>query len=262
MRRLCTGILTAVFFAALTVSGIQLCRLRAELEQEQTAFAELIPAEAAPSPSELSAVSAPAAGEPSETPAPENEERFRDLMERNGDFAAWLTVDGTRIDYPVMLTPAEPDYYLTHDFDGSDSHSGTPYIGKGCDTASDNIIIYGHNMKNGTMFADLLRYQDADFFTAHPTLRFDTPERSGEYEIIAVFREKLHYQDEQNVFRYYDYAGMLTEERFYAYADRIRELSLYDTGRSAVFGRQLITLSTCAYHTENGRFVVVAQKSG
>ena len=251
-----------MFFAALAVSVLQLCRLRAELAREQTAFAELIPSEAAPSPSELPAVSAPAVEEFPGTPAPENAERFRDLIERNGDFAAWLTVDGTRIDYPVMLTPAEPDYYLTHDFDGGESHSGTPYIGKGCDTTSDNIIIYGHNMKNGTMFADLLRYQDPDFFAAHPTLRFDTPERSGEYEIIAVFREKIHYQDEQNVFRYYDYAGTLTEEQFDTYVGQIRALSLYDTGRDAVYGRQLVTLSTCAYHTENGRFVVVAQRCG
>lgn len=261
MKRSGIALVAAALFAMLVLSAARLCSLRIALAREQTAFQELAPA----------AVTADVISVPTQAPqlpppapplpTPENEERFRTLIERNGDFAAWLTVEGTEIDYPVMLTPEEPDYYLTHDFDGNESRSGTPYIGKNCDTESENVMIYGHNMKNGTMFADLLRYQDAAFFAAHPTIRFDTVEHSGEYEIIAVFREKVHYQDEQNVFRYYDYAGALTEEQFNAYTDQIRAISLYDTGCTAVYGRQLITLSTCAYHAVNGRFVVVAVKS-
>ena len=242
----------------LLLSLAQLVHLRRELAGAQRAFELLaagIPAaacsdarnpEAATEPTEPPHALPPEEAAPE--PSPENRERFAGLLGQNGDFAGWLTVDGTRIDYPVMLS-SEPDYYLTHGFAGEESPTGTPFIGENCDTKSDNIIIYAHNMKNGTMFADLLRYQDAAFFAAHPTVRFDTVEHSGEYEIIAVFREKVHYRDEQGVFRYYDYAGALTEEQFATYIGQIRALSLYDTERDAVYGRQLITLSTCAYHT-------------
>lgn len=194
------------------------------------------------------------------TAAPVNAQRFAALLKRNPDFAGWLKIDGTQIDYPVMYAPKDTDFYLHHDFDKNESSSGVPYIGKDCGPDSDNIILYAHNMKNGTMFAGLLKYADEGYFRNHPEISFDTPEGDGIYDIIAVFREQVHYRDETNVFRYYNYCGKLTEVQFREYIDQIRAHSLYDTGKTAQYGQQLLTLSTCSYHTENGRFVVVAAK--
>ena len=194
------------------------------------------------------------------TAAPVNAQRFAALLKRNPDFAGWLKIDGTQIDYPVMYAPKDADFYLHHDFDKNESSSGVPYIGKDCGPESDNIILYAHNMKNGTMFAGLLKYADEGYFRNHPVVSFDTPEGDGIYDIIAVFREQVHYRDETNVFRYYNYCGKLTEAQFREYMDQIKAHSLYDTGKTAQYGQQLLTLSTCSYHTENGRFVVVAAK--
>ena len=189
-----------------------------------------------------------------------NEDRFRPLIEANSDFAGWIRIDGTVIDYPVMWTPEDPDYYLKRDFGKNESKSGTPYIGKNCSIKSNNMIIYAHNMKNGTMFSDLLKYNDEEFFKSHRTISFDTPDESGIYEIIAVFKDRVHYKDETGVFRYYECVGNLTEDEYREYVDEIKNRSLYETGITAEYGQQLITLSTCSYHTENGRFVVVAVK--
>lgn len=188
----------------------------------------------------------------------QNTARFSVFTERNADFCGWIRIDGTGIDYPVMYSAEEPDFYLSRDFDKNRSKSGVPYLGKDCCLPCDNAIIYAHNMKNGTMFAGLLDYAEEDWFRRHPEIRFDTVRENGTYEVIAVFREKVHYRDETDVFRYYNYCGKLTEAEFQEYTAKIRELSLYDTGKTAEYGQQLITLSTCSYHTENGRFVVVA----
>lgn len=259
-------LLSVVLICMLALSAAGLIFLRSEQSREQAAFTSLAAQISSPGemPHEPFNIS-----EPQEVPVPhelsapaltvfENEERFAALIAANSDFAAWLRIDGTAIDYPVMYSPEDPDFYLHHDFAKQESLSGTIYIGNGSSLDSDNMILYGHNMKNGTMFSDLLRYTDADFCREHRTIEFDTVEESAEYEVLAVFREKVHRQDEVDVFRYYNYSGMLTEPEYDAYLQKIKELSLYDFGCSAVYGEKLVTLSTCAYHTENGRFVVVA----
>ena len=236
-----------LFAALLLYSG---CRYRA-LRAGQEAVRELAAISAAsPAPEQT----------PDTVPMPEDAGRFAPLLERNADFAGWLHIDDTMIDYPVMQSPDRPDYYLHRDFDGQPSEAGTPYLSAACDLHSDNLLIYGHNMRDGTMFSDLLRYGDEAYYRAHPTLRFDTPEASGSYAVLAVFRERVHTRQETGVFRYYSYAGLLTEETFDDYLAGIRAAALYDTGCTAVWGDQLLTLSTCAYHVPNGRFVLVAVK--
>lgn len=209
----------------------------------------------------------PAAEQQSPAPASPDAEledsrsaRLNALHDQNADLCGWLSIADTNINYPVMLTPDDPEYYLRRDFEKNDSISGVPFLGAGCDLNSNNMIVYGHNMKNGTMFADLLNFQDEEYLDTHPVISFDTLAGPGEYEIIGAFRDKVHYQNEQNVFRYYEYGGELTEERFGEYIAKIKELSLFDTGITAEYGDQLLTLSTCSYHTKNGRFVVVAKK--
>ena len=182
------------------------------------------------------------------------------LHDRNSDFCGWLSIEGTNINYPVMLTPEEPEYYLRRDFDKNDSNSGTPFIGEGCNLSSDNIIIYGHNMKNGTMFSDLTRYSEKGYMELHSVISFDSLDGSADYEVIAAFQDRVHYQDEKEVFRYYEYGGSLSEEQFMNYVESIENLSFYDTETSVSYGDQLLTLSTCSYHTRDGRFVVVAKR--
>jgi sortase B len=185
--------------------------------------------------------------------------QYRALYEQNTDMAGWIRVDGTGIDYPVMYTA--DDFYLSHGFDKAESRSGVPFIDKRCAIVpfGTNTIIYGHHMKNGTMFAGLERYEDEDFFEKHPTVRFYTLYEQREYEIIAVFKSQI-YRKSDTVFKHYNFLNAEDAAAYDEYIANIKALSLYDTGVTAAYRDELITLATCAYHTENGQFVVVAKR--
>ena len=181
------------------------------------------------------------------------------LKEKNPDFAGWLRIPGTKVDYPVMHTPDDMQYYIRRDFYGKSSVSGTPFIGDFCDTDSGSMIIYAHNMKNGTMFGELDEYESEAYRNRHSVLEFDTPDENRRYEIFAAFRTKLVYENQEG-FRYYEYVGDMTEDKFDEFMGLLRQYSFYDTGSWPEFGDQLIILSTCSYYTEDGRFVVVARR--
>ena len=120
-------------------------------------------------------------------------------------------------------------------------------------------MIYGHHMNNGSMFADLEKFKDEDFWREHKTIAFNTLTEKNEYEILAVFKTVV-YTDSPEAFKYYRFTDAQSPEEFDAYIDKCKELSLYDTGVSAEYGDKLITLSTCEYSRTNGRIVVVAKK--
>lgn len=181
------------------------------------------------------------------------------LKEKNPDFAGWLRIPDTKIDYPVMHTPDDMQYYIRRDFYGESSVSGTPFIGDFCSIDSGSMIIYAHNMKNGTMFGELDEYESEDYRNKHSVLEFYTPDESRQYEIFAAFRTELVYENQEG-FRYYEYVGDMTEERFDEFMNQLRQHSFYDTESWPEYGDQLIILSTCSYYTENGRFVVVARR--
>lgn len=188
---------------------------------------------------------------------------YADLYLINSDIIGWVTVEDTNIDYPVMQTKSDPEYYLYRAFDKSDSSSGTPFM----DAASDifiptsNFLIYGHHMKNGTMFHDLLEYADKEFYEKHKTFKFDTIYKGGQgtYEVIAAGYTQIYPTDSKE-FKYYQYAGMTSQSDFNEYVKGVKAISEYDTGVIAEYGDQLVTLSTCAYHTDNGRFIVVGRR--
>ena len=101
-------------------------------------------------------------------------EKYTALFAQNNDFIGWIRIDGTNVNYPVMQTPNKPDFYLKRSFDKSYSDYGVPYIDEACMTGiSNNLVIYGHHMNDGSMFADLCKYADADFCKEHPTIAFD-----------------------------------------------------------------------------------------
>lgn len=183
-------------------------------------------------------------------------EKYGALFEQNQDFIGWISIDGTNINYPVMQTPDNPDYYLKHSFEKIWSDYGVPYIDEACIMGiSNNVVIYGHHMNDGSMFAELCNYTDEDFWREHPTIHFDTLSSFGEYEIVAVFK----FNTNKETFKYNEWTTM-NEAEFSAYMEEVHAREIYDTGIDAEYGDQLLTLSTCESTYKNGRFVVVAKK--
>ncbi|WP_147349442.1 MULTISPECIES: class B sortase [Anaerotruncus] len=186
--------------------------------------------------------------------------QYAKLHEQNPDMAGWIKIEGTNLSYPVMYTPDDVEYYLRKDFYKNDSIAGTPFIGYDCtlDPRSDNLLLYGHNMKSGdTMFTPLLSYQEQSFWREHPVIQFDTLYETGKYDIVAVFHVTADAGNGH--FAFYNFTDAENEEEFYTFVDTCKELSLYDTGVTASYGDELITLTTCNFYSENGRFVVVAR---
>lgn len=126
--------------------------------------------------------------------------QYQALYAQNSDLAGWIQIDGTGINYPVMQSKQNPDFYLKHNFEKADSPHGCPYVQANCDlqTPSDNILVYGHNMKDGTMFSDLLQYKRESFWEQHRIIQFDTLTAQAEYTVMAVFRGEA-----ENLFAYY-----------------------------------------------------------
>ena len=182
---------------------------------------------------------------------------YVELFKLNPDLVGWILIPGTEINYPVMQTPEWVNYYLYRDFYGQDSKHGSLYVDEMANVKrpSANLTIYGHKMKDGSMFAGLLDYKDEAFYKANPYIDFNTIYKNGTYEILSVFITTAN----EGGFPYHLFVDG-TEEEFNAFVAKCKELSLYDTGVDAEYGDKLITLSTCEHNVSNGRFVVVAKK--
>ena len=113
------------------------------------------------------------------------------VLEQNADCIGWIFVDGTNINYPVMHTPDNPQKYLRLSFEKKYSQSGVPFLDGRCSLQDGNLIIYGHNMKNGTMFSDLKKYLDTSFREAHKTVEFQTAEGVFLFEVTDVIRTNI-----------------------------------------------------------------------
>ena len=188
--------------------------------------------------------------------------KYAALYEKNPEFIGWLTLPDTVIDYPVMQTPGDEEKYLHLDFDGNYSSAGTPFADtdSSIEPASDNIIIYGHNMNTKKMFYELTNYDSEEFYKQHKIIYFDTIYGPGKYEVVAAFRTQAYPKETTGVFKYYEFFDAESKEDFDAYVENCRALTPYNTDSTAEYGDKLITLSTCAYHSETGRFVVVAKR--
>ena len=186
----------------------------------------------------------------------------RNLYLENSDMVGWIQIEGTGIDYPVMQTPADPNYYLKHDFEKRYTDYGCPFMQADCDALrpSDNLIIYGHNMKDGSMFADLAKYRSKDFWQAHKTVCFDTELGSCAYEIFAVIHTTVQ-ADAADAFPFYRFVDAATPEEFADYVSACQARALYDTGISAEYGDKLLTLSTCDNLTDDGRWLIIAKQT-
>lgn len=216
--------------AAAVLSGVKIHSELKERQKEKKDFASVaeiakLPMTEAPAESVTDAETEPSA-EPTEQPAAER--NIPALIAENADCIGWLSIDGTNISYPVMYTPSEPQKYLRRNFYGKYSQSGVPFIDGRCSLQSTNLIIYGHNMKNGTMLSDLKRYVDRDFLNAHRTVKFETVDGIRCFTVTEILRTDI------------------TD----AWYDRI----------AAEGGRQLI-LSTCYGSGKDGRLLIIAAES-
>ena len=184
---------------------------------------------------------------------------YAPIFQKNPDLVGWIKIEGTRLNYPVMQTPDTPNHYLHTDFYGEYSNHGCIYVSEVCsvEAPSDNLTIYGHKMKDGSMFAMLHEYMEEDYYLEHPTIIFNTLTEYHTYEILSVF---LTTASVGECFYYHDFVDAANEAEYDAFVDRCKDLALYDTGVDASYGDKLITLSTCEYSQTNGRLVVVAKR--
>lgn len=227
--------LALIFFCLLlsAVAVLSGVKIYSELKEQQkekedfSAVAEIaeLPMTEAPAESVTDAETEPSA-EPTEQPAAER--NIQALIAENADCIGWLSIDGTNISYPVMHTPSDPQKYLRRNFYGKYRQSGVPFLDGRCDIQSTNLIIYGHNMKNGTMFADLKKYVDKDFLSAHRTVKFETADGVQTFTVTEVLKTNISNE----------------------WYNRI----------SAEDGRQLI-LSTCYGSGKDGRLLIIAAET-
>lgn len=200
----------------------------------------------------------------SDAPAADGEEtnsaKFAALRDQNSDFIGWISIEDTKLDFPVMYAPNNKDFYLRHDFNKEYSVYGVPYLDEkttlGANDQSENLVIYGHNMKTGTIFGCLTGYKEASYYQQHPYVQFDTVYGDGTYEVFAAFSIDVA---ADTSFVYNQYVDM-DEDTYDTYVEEVISRSDVDTGIRPVYGEQLLTLSTCEYSSDNGRYVVVARR--
>ena len=270
-----------IFMAVFLISGFFLGKYLLESRKQQSAFNDLAdmvqqvqntPAKPKPTIPSSNDPTEDAPTEPVVTEPPRVEvtnpatgetflamAEYAPIYEMNPDLVGWIKVDGTKINYPVMQTPDRTNYYLKRDFNGDYSAHGCIYVQENCDVfaPSDNLTIYGHKMKDGSMFAALQEYKKASFCEENPIIVFDTITEHHTYEVLSVF---LTTATVGQGFVYHTFVDAESEAEFDEFVKNCKDLALYDTGVTASYGDKLITLSTCEYSQYNGRLVVVAKR--
>ncbi len=223
----------------------------------------VLPSSPSPKPTAVSSPgSDPKPGEPTPTPQPTDAlSLLTALHAENEDAVGWIRIEGTRVDDPVMFNQEDPEFYLTRGADGEENVAGALFIDEGCsvEPRSANLLIHGHNMLNGSRFHDLLAYKDKEYFDEHPVVEYTTLEGTETYEILAVFLSRVFGEDETYVFRYYRFYDAANSQEFDNYVESCKASALYETGVTAQYGDELLTLSTCEYTRIDGRLVVVAR---
>ena len=215
--------------AAAVLSGVKIHSEMKERQKEKKDFASVaeiakLPMTEAPAES-VTDTETETSAEPTEQPVAGR--NIQALIAENADCIGWLSIDGTSISYPVMYTPSEPQKYLRRSFYGQYSQSGVPFLDGRCSTVGGNLIIYGHNMKNGTMFSDLKKYLNTNFLNSHRTVKLETADGVFLFTVSEVRRTN-------------------TADPWY---DRI----------DAEDGRHLI-LSTCYGSGKDGRLLIIAEE--
>ena len=164
----------------------------------------------------------------------------------------WLRIEGTAINYPVMQSKDDPEFYLHHAVSGEYSYPGVPFLDARCETGvSNNLIIYGHNMKNGSMFASLHSYGEEGYYEAHPFMFISTPDKDYRLDLIAGF------VTEPTSFAYI--RNFDSDVQFLGYIENIKSLSDFDSDVEVKAEDHVVSLSTCTYEVDDGRYVIVGK---
>jgi SrtB family sortase len=206
-------------------------------------------------------------------------ERAKMLLRMNKDIIGWITIPETEVDYPVVLDPGEiwedtPGYdgehhwanwyYLDHDLDGSYKREGTLFMdwrdvfGSSEDEQSENLVIYGHNMANNTMFGSLRRYrQDYGYYEGNEFITLSSNYRDYDY---VIFGYRIASGNWYTDFVYWDMEELDSEDDFNYYYSNIMNYSMINPGLDVKYGDKLLTLSTCYSDEDNSRFIIVARR--
>ena len=250
-RKISLAVFSVLLSALLILSGFMIYKELSGRQKEKEDFVEL---------AELVQITPSEQPQPDESNAPADDElespRRRDLVPlfvQNSDCIGWICVHDTAINYPVMHTPENPQKYLRRNFYGEYSQNGVPFLDYRCNLQSDHLIVYGHNMKNGTMFSSLRNYTDPAFCAEHPVIEFQTADGVEQYTVFAVAAV-------QKTDAWYSFFHAADSTAFTEQAAAIMQKSLYNTGVTPVYGGQIITLSTCYGSGKNGRLIVAAVK--
>lgn len=255
-----------VLAIALAASGFWIVHRFIESKEQQESFQDLAesvlldkpkaPVKTVPNLDKLFPRDDPIAPGEDETPKPTGPEVLHDLAtlkEKNADCIGWIRVPGTDIDYPIMWTPSDPEHYLHLDFYGNYSDYGVPFLDHRCDLGSSNIILYGHNMFDGTMFTDLIWYKEKEYADAHRQIILETPGGAREYQVFAVCKAN------SMVSGCYQHTNFADDEEKTTFLKSVQDESIYYTEPSA---EKFITLSTCDISRRNGRVAVLGELVG
>jgi sortase B len=186
---------------------------------------------------------------------------YEDFLAQNPDLVGWLTIQGTKVDYPVVQKAEDNEYYLNHSFDGSEDSAGTIYVDYRSDIVNPttNTMVYGHNMKNGTMFGSLKNYLQEDFFKEYRYIQFNTIYEHRLYQVVSVCLSEVAYQDDDS-YRYYNFIQANNMEEWQAFVNNVDSLAIYQSDVSLSPEDEILTLSTCNSYTEDGRLFIVAKR--
>lgn len=197
---------------------------------------------------------------PENFPEPENSpgkrsimERYLTLLEINSDLVGWISVPNTIVDYPVVQAD-DNDYYLRRNIHRERANAGTIYMDYRSDPQSkgQHTILYGHHMRNGSMFKDLVKYKDADFFQENDYIRFNTLFDEIEWEVFSVYITDTTFPYIQVAFD--------SDEEYVDFLERIKDKSMHEKDIKLSEEDQILTLSTCTYEYDDARFVVHARR--
>lgn len=226
-RKISLIVLSVLLSAVLAASGFMIIRELSSRQKEKEDFRELAEI-VTTTPTEPPETDTPSIDESVIEEEPQSGRNLSELFAMNDDCIGWLCIPGTAVDYPVMHTPENPQKYLRLNFYGEYSQSGVPFLDGRCSLDSDNLIIYGHNMKNGTMFSNLRYYTDPAFCAEHPTVEFETADGLKLYTVFDV--------------RITD-----TSDEWYSEINTASD--------------RFLTLSTCYGSSKNGRLLVIAKET-
>lgn len=205
---------------------------------------------------------------------------YEAIYEENNDLYGWIEIEDSEINYPVMYTPSNPNFYVYRNFDKVQSTKGCIYIEGTCQPDSENLLIYGHNMVDLSMFGYLSYYKEKSFYEDHKYIKFDTIYEKSIYEIIAVSQAFIREEDlmepteekknlktpfkevSDDEYLFYNHLNINTEKDFKEYVNYMKKHSYYEIDTDVDYGNKLITLCTCTNTKkyQNERLLIIAKK--